>query len=1477
MKNVLMAAILAVLAGCGGGGGGTTTPSGSLGAGGSSPNGTTPSASVTVPFATEADIVFQPYVSRMQNSVLNKLISADGSLATFANLTQDEKAQFIRGRVLVFDSESMVLVKVTHVGSNSTVEYREAELTEIYKKFKLNVNGSIPKPVVSTQAVTASVKSVGIEKYAKTLNASISLSPTAVVFKGVGGDKCAIPLIDESNPSSWHTVSISCTNDDSEGRESTVSGKIIFNTAPALEDLLFEFGDNVSGDVAGCAVAAYDQVRLKLPYADEKRSASCQSPFKVRGRVKADVTADLQVDLVYSAKRERNIPLYSILVQLPPSAGGAKLNLGLSLVIEANGKVSLNYGLILDNKIDVSVDSDKIPFTVDKSTNRIRSNVTLTVTASITPALQLAAELIAVGQTIKPIDIRGGIRFAGDATASIKIDTAAPSTDPTSLCGSLAVHKYLSISSDLTGIKLKKYQLYESDLKNPLWQSGFSSKVDICGGSTNAPSIELTPEASYNIYADPFTDVVLTAKVKSGLLFELPPTWTQVSGPKVDVVANGSQLRVYTQKATGFESAPLVFQAEVVDSQNRRATDTAVITLIARPSKDVASTAPATSSTSPAVSSTLSEAQIAPPPVVTSVSPSLMFIGVPTDITIEGRNLPGILAVNVVGHLCSNTSKKFSSPSRVVVSCLASASVESTAAVEVKVDSGSAGKLVDTVPRFISIKWTPASLNSISPTDSFRAGTLQTFKAFGQNLYGALSIDNVPGRSCSKPLIISTTEANFNCTFAEAGTSNLTIRHEATGRILLSRSLAVLVPDKFNTQTSTFNIAPVISNLSVAPTIFTGSPISGAFEIQDVNSDMVQNLRVHVSKTEGGSDCQIDVGVFANPQALGVKTFSGCALTADRPGALFVKVEARDVAGAQAVVKGATVMVVSAPASSTSTTTITTAPITVSNFAGGQGAVGQAINGSFSVAGSSVSLLRLHAGTSASDTWCYTDFAPSIGAKSFSFQGAWTNQNGKNCAGLIPTAGTSTSIVFKVEARDNAGLLANAGSPPVVAVNYAAADLSPTVSGHSPSSVTLNQVSTFNYSGSNLVSGMGVTVRNCENTTDLGGNSSTRSFSCVPRTAGAQTLTIKTAPNGTTLYNGAVTVVGPAVPTVSGHSPTFATLNQSSTFYYSGSNLVTGMGVTVTNCDSTVDLGGSNSLRSFSCIPRTAGAQTLTIKTAPSGTTLYNGAVTVVGPAAPTVSSHSPSSVTLNQVSTFNYSGSNLVTGMGVTVTNCDTTTDLGGNSLTRSFSCIPRTVGAQTLTIKTAAGGATLYDGAVTVVGPALPTIAGHSPTFATLNQVSTFNYYGSNLVAGMGFTVTNCDSTIDLGGGSSFRSFSCIPRTAGAQTLTVKTAPGGTTLYTGAVTIIGPPVFSVASFSPASFNVGVNQLFNIGGANVPSTAILAIQDAICQAPFNYTATSFQQRCTAQLVGQKEVVIKNAPGAQGGVSVATYMLTVNP
>lgn len=128
-------------------------------------------------------------------------------------------------------------------------------------------------------------------------------------------------------------------------------------------------------------------------------------------------------------------------------------------------------------------------------------------------------------------------------------------------------------------------------------------------------------------------------------------------------------------------------------------------------------------------------------------------------------------------------------------------------------------------------------------------------------------------------------------------------------------------------------------------------------------------------------------------------------------------------------------------------------PLTVAGLVISQNAPGQPVAGSFAVNGSTVSMVRVHAGTTSDMPSCYQDLPLGAGAKTFSFNGTWTRENGLSCSALIPDSG-SVGIVFKLEVRDAAGKLANGGVPPLMTVSWAAANLS--------SAVVLNEAGGWN-------------------------------------------------------------------------------------------------------------------------------------------------------------------------------------------------------------------------------------------------------------------------------------------------------------------------------------------------------------------------------------------------------------------------------
>jgi hypothetical protein len=86
----------------------------------------------------------------------------------------------------------------------------------------------------------------------------------------------------------------------------------------------------------------------------------------------------------------------------------------------------------------------------------------------------------------------------------------------------------------------------------------------------------------------------------------------------------------------------------------------------------------------------------------------------------------------------------------------------------------------------------------------------------------------------------------------------------------------------------------------------------------------------------------------------------------------------------------------------------------------------------------------------------------------------------------------------------------------------------PVVNTISPASVTLNQYTIFSLGGSNLVSGMGITLDGCTGVTELpGGTSTLRQFACTPTTSGTLRWVISDKPNG--MYLSTFTIVVPVI------------------------------------------------------------------------------------------------------------------------------------------------------------------------------------------------------------------------------------------------------------------------------------------------------------------------------------------------------------
>lgn len=86
---------------------------------------------------------------------------------------------------------------------------------------------------------------------------------------------------------------------------------------------------------------------------------------------------------------------------------------------------------------------------------------------------------------------------------------------------------------------------------------------------------------------------------------------------------------------------------------------------------------------------------------------------------------------------------------------------------------------------------------------------------------------------------------------------------------------------------------------------------------------------------------------------------------------------------------------------------------------------------------------------------------------------------------------------------------------------------------------------------------------------------------------------------------------------------------------------------------------------------------------------------------------------------------------------------------------------------------------------GTAASPISAITPDSARLDVLQQFTITGTGLTAGMGFTVENCEPSnqeVPGTGSATSRTFQCTPRLPGPKNVTVKTAPGGTVLFTSA-----------------------------------------------------------------------------------------------
>jgi hypothetical protein len=166
---------------------------------------------------------------------------------------------------------------------------------------------------------------------------------------------------------------------------------------------------------------------------------------------------------------------------------------------------------------------------------------------------------------------------------------------------------------------------------------------------------------------------------------------------------------------------------------------------------------------------------------------------------------------------------------------------------------------------------------------------------------------------------------------------------------------------------------------------------------------------------------------------------------------------------------------------------------------------------------------------------------------------------------------------------------------------------------------------------------------------------------------------------------------------ITSFSPITFVVGEKSTLTFKGVLLTTGMRLTIDDCKDIVELpDGTAVQRQFSCTFTSAGDKTGMI----DGTKIM---MTVTNPPAqePTITSYSLTTATLNTLTTFTFTGTNLVSGMTFALDGCTGIKEIAnGTATNRQFSCTPTSAGKKTGTIKISATKTNTFT--VTVTEPA-------------------------------------------------------------------------------------------------------------------------------------------------------------------------------
>ncbi len=462
------------------------------------------------------------------------------------------------------------------------------------------------------------------------------------------------------------------------------------------------------------------------------------------------------------------------------------------------------------------------------------------------------------------------------------------------------------------------------------------------------------------------------------------------------------------------------------------------------------------------------------------------------------------------------------------------------------------------------------------------------------------------------------------------------------------------------------------------------------------------------------------------------------------------------------------------------------------------------------------------------------------------------------------------NLLFTDGAASSANLDEFSGAP-------TGASLVPVVSGVSPANGPTAGGTSVTVTGTNLTGATAVAFGSNAGTS-ISGVTATSLTVTSPAGTGTVNVTV-TTPNGTSAVNAPsdqFTYNAPALPTVTGVSPTNGPTAGGTSVIVSGTNL-TGATAVAFGSNAGTSISGVTATSLTVTSPAGTGTVNVTVTT-PNGTSAVNAPsdqFTYNAPALPTVTGVSPTSGLAAGGTSVIVSGTNLTGATAVDFGTAHPGTSISGVTATSLTVTSPAGTGTVNVTVTTPNGTSAVNAPSDQFTYNPLPTVTAVNPNNGPQGGTNTVTLTGSGFVSGSTGVEfgTNAGTSVNVSSGTSLTVV--VPAGTGTVSVSVITTGGGSsTPLASAYTYNAPALPTVTGVSPANGPTAGGTSVTVTGTNLTGATAVAFGSNAGTSISGVTATSLTVTSPAG-TGTVNVTV-TTPNGTSAVNAPSDQFTYN-